>query len=146
MRKIYFLCYIDVSILLELDTAKNVTVTLSEKMTVSGAPILFEFYNTTDSKREYCTSIDISTEPQAYNIYRLKAVQTLPDRHNGEFIGLPIATWHYTAYQMATQGDLDPDNAIKILETGICIVNVNPTQRPTFNPDSTTITYEDNNA
>jgi hypothetical protein len=134
------------SILLELDTARNVTVTLSEKMTVSGAPILFEFYNTTNDTREYCTNVDISTQPQAYNIYRLKAVQSLPDRQNGEFVGLPIATWHYTAYQMTTQGDLNPENAIKILETGICIVNVNPTQRPTFNPDSTTITYEDNNA
>lgn len=130
------------SILLELNTARNVTLTLSEKMTVQGAPILLEFYNTTDNKKEYCTNTDISTQPQAYNIYRLKAVSENPNRQNGEFIGLPVATWHYVAYEMETHGDLNPQNAVKILENGICVVTKDPTQRPTHDPDNQTITYE----
>jgi hypothetical protein len=127
---------------LQLNEEKNVTLTLTEKMTVKGAPVLFEFYNTTNNHREYFTSLDISPIPDSYNRYRMKAVKENPDRDNGEFIGLPVATWHYTAYQMEVQGDLNPENKIKILENGMVSIAVDPTQRAAFDPDIKTITYE----
>jgi hypothetical protein len=124
--------------------AANRVLTLAEKMTDPTAPILFEFINVQTLSKVYCNSVDLSPYPLAYNLYRFKAVTSNPDPTQGEFIIDNTGLYSYVAYQMATAGDYDPENAVKIVETGLATIINDPTSKVVYQSNQTRITYEKN--
>lgn len=132
-------------LLLEINEPKNRVLTLTEKMTVVNAPVLFEFKSLQTIKFSYCNSPDISPFPLKWNRYRFMPVSgQSPDQSNGEFTVDNSGQYIYKAYQMPNLGDFNPENAIRLLEVGFANILNDMTQKEAYNSTINRITYEKN--
>lgn len=101
--------------------ANKVILTLKEKQTIENPDFLFEFVNDTEgvNDKKLFTATDISLYSERYNEFVITDSTTeLP--YQGQMNFSPVGYWSYTIYEMAqgSPNDLDPDNALGILETG----------------------------
>lgn len=101
--------------------ANTVVVTLKEKQTLTNPDFLFELTNDQGGTvtRKLFTADDISSFNDRYNKFVITDSTTeLPLQ--GQMNFTPAGYWSYTIYEMAqaSPNDLDPDNAVKVLETG----------------------------
>lgn len=98
------------------NNTNNVVLTLSEKMTVSPNDILFQFINDTSGETVIFSAVDVSPATDRYNLFFI---------HEGVTVSLILpGYWSYTIYEMpeASPPDLNPLNAITVLETGKVLV------------------------
>lgn len=95
------------------DTAVNIVLTLSERLTITGAYYLFVFTSvTTKTVKTLILSDanDISTAKSRYNKFQINP-STL-------FLGGNTGEWHYNVYQQASSSNTDPALAGGLLESG----------------------------
>lgn len=118
----------------------KVIVTATEKVTIS-PPVyfLFEFYDMQRQLYYYCTGPDASTFLYRYNQFNITE-KSNPDLLNNE-VHLPQAGQYlYNIYQQDNNTNLDPANAVSIVETGILKVISDATVTPDviYEPTNTT--------
>lgn len=110
-------------ILINQNSTNNVTLTLNELATSPTYSVLFEFVNDTTHTSKLFSSPDISTATDRYN--RFLITENVNENLNIGTVSLsPAGYWSYTCYEMPVQSppDLNPSNAIKILERGKVLV------------------------
>lgn len=107
------------------NTLNKVALTLSEKASSPTSDFLLELINDivgTPSKRVIAL-YDTGGFPRA-NIFEIQENAT-EDLANSIVCLSPTGQWTYNAYEMTpgSPRNMDPAQAIKIVETGICLVN-----------------------
>lgn len=129
-------------ILLDLNERNdNVCLTLKEKASIESPAYLFEVYHNKDQK-QYFNAPDTSLYPDSYNQFSLKAISTgTPDQTDGEFLAFPTDFWEYTIYEMESEADYDPDNALGVLETGRIRVDTPRPETIEFDNQETVISF-----
>jgi len=132
-------------IYLQKDTENKVVLTLTEKATLSAPFFLFELTNETTNTTKYFVANDISAYPERYNLFNV----TLVNDEGGEnLLGGIIYLEHegfysYTVYEQEDSGNLDPDNAAGVVETGKALVEWDRTEKTAYETqDKTRKVYE----
>lgn len=95
---------------IDYGSTSSVTVTLYEKCQNTTNPYFTWLVNGGDNKEQYvfCTD-DFSSVPWYYNQFTFSST----------LFAAPAGQYVYTVYEMAVQNDLNLDNAIGEVETGI---------------------------
>lgn len=106
--------------ILSADTVNNVYVTCSELMVNTSNNILFEFINEMDYSKYYCLTTGNTSTTGRYDLFEINFTQN-PDNLNAEIYLPKSNNYIYNCYEMDTQS-LDPNQAIKKVETGRCFV------------------------
>jgi hypothetical protein len=82
------------------------------------------------------TALDISTSTTRYNSFNI--IENVTENLYNGTVSLTEGYWTYTIYQMTPSSpvDLNPVNAVKIVEVGKVLVNdLTPSTDVTFNTD-----------
>lgn len=103
--------------------SNSVALTLNEKRQESDSEFIVKFTQDFNGNSKVVGLTDISEYPVRSNIFNITESETELLAHgvvNLETTG----QWDYTVYEMeqSSPRNLDPEDAIKIVETGICIV------------------------
>ena len=116
----------------------DVVLTLTEKQTIANPSWLFEFTNDLTGQVKLFTAQDISVATSRYNQFNIKNT-TIENPYNGEMNFDPAGYWSYKIYQMnlTSPVDLNPANAISIVEVGKVLVKELPTTTSTFTVNDT---------
>lgn len=116
----------------------DVVLTLTELQTIANPSWLFEFTNDLTGTVKLFTAQDISTATCRYNRFNITNT-TIENPYNGEMNFTPAGYWSYKVYQMNSTSpvDLNPVNAISIVETGKVLVKEITTTIPTFTTNDT---------
>lgn len=103
-------------ILIKRASTNKVVLTLNELMTISSCDFLFSVKNDTTGDIQVFSSVDISTATNRYNEFSVIEPT--------DFVGIHCGYHTYTIYEMspASPPDLDPANALSILEIGKLLV------------------------
>lgn len=105
-------------------SVNKVALTLSEKATGQNSEWLIKLTNSiTGEKTEKVFAVyDLSNFPRA-NIFNITE-SVNEDLGNGTVSLSPSGEWSYIAYEMASSSprNLDPNDALGIVETGVCVV------------------------
>lgn len=106
---------------IEKNSANTVVLTLTENQTITNPDYLFEFTNDTTGEVKLFTASDQAStveKPRFNEFIITDSTVELP--YSGQMDFSPIGWWTYVVYEMAqgSPNDLDPDNALSILETG----------------------------
>lgn len=119
------------------NTSRNISLTLNELATLTLFDVLFKFVNDTTGETKIFSAQDISPATERYNEFVI-IENAIEDLYNGKVELSPVGYWSYTIYEMAVTSppDLDPTNAISILETGKVLVQSNAA--------STDVEFDDN--
>lgn len=107
-------------------TTANVYLTLREKATLSSPNYLFLFTQRTTNRVVAFvkkSSDDVSPHPERYNLFLFDVDQL--------FCG-EIGEYHYRIHEQASGSNLDPENAGKLLESGMARLNEDPEDRYAF--------------
>lgn len=114
---------------IEKNTSNIVVVTLNEKQTTNGPDFLLELTNDYTKKSQVLSVVDISNFPEAYNKFIIYEPNDISLSPSGQ--------WSYRFLEMTPTSpkDQDPDNAITVLETGICVV-FDPSENLTVSDDT----------
>lgn len=115
-----------------------VALTLNEKQTLAQADWLFVFTNDMTGQQKIFTSSDISPATSRYNLFTITD-STIENPYAGTMYFTPVGYWSYTIYEMniSSPVDLDPLNAVSIVETGKVLVNGPDTTTASFDVDNT---------
>ncbi len=102
--------------------SNTVVLTLTEKATIDPYTVLFEFVHQMTGEIKLFTAADISTAIGRYNEFDIIETAT-EDLYDGR-VELKVGFHKYTIYEMTpiSPADLDPTNAVGILETGKVLV------------------------
>jgi len=104
-------------IVLTKNASVSFVVTLWEKTTLTGTfEYLFEFQNDSTKVKYYCTIADTSTNVNRYDKFTF--TEGVNDALNGSLILGQGGYYSYKIYQQTTIGNLDPNNANGVVETG----------------------------
>lgn len=97
----------------------SVALTLNEKKTSNNTDVLFEFINQSSGLIKLFTQTDISPATSRYNLFEVRNTTT-ENFYNGQVNLTPAGSWLYNVYEMPVSSppDLNPNNAIKLLEQG----------------------------
>lgn len=135
-------------ILVNRDSSGYVCLSLTEKTTISNPTYLFSFESIENEFKNFIAT-DISSYTDRYNKFLITEVGTggTEDLYDGEVILLPTGFWKYTIYAQDSTGNLLPDSADEIVETGKVLVQdlSNPIQEysePTDNEDTYSVPNE----
>lgn len=122
-------------ITLQKNASSTVVVTLSEKTTTATGHYLFEFTHQMTGEVKIFTADDTSTATGRYNQFTI-IDDTIEDPYDGT-MNFQMGFHTYTIYNMALTSpfDLDPDNAIEVVEVGKVFVS---------GPEDTTEYFDDN--
>lgn len=115
----------------------SVAPTLAEKTTISNPVYLFEFINSQSQEKFYCIAADISIYPDRYNKFLIK-VKTSPNALLGEIDLQTADEYSYTVYAQHSTTNIDPLQAIEIVETGMMIYDKTMTARSEYTSAQTT--------
>jgi hypothetical protein len=100
----------------------DVILTLTEKATITNPDYLFKFFHQLTGEIKIFAASDLSTSTIRYNEFDIEETST-EDLYIGK-VELKEGFHQYTIYEMtqASPADLDPDNAIGIVEVGKVLV------------------------
>lgn len=105
-------------ILLKPAIKNQVALTLSEMVTIANPYFLFELVSKSSKEKKYFVAADGSTYPYRYNIFEIE-VKSNPNPLAGE-VDLKIGDeWDYYIYEQSSPTNLNPSNAVGLLEVGI---------------------------
>lgn len=123
-------------ILINKNTLNKVALTLTEKQTISNPDYLFEFINDITGTIKIFSATDISTATSRYNYFNI-IDNVIENEYNATMNFTPVGYWKYTIYEMEKTSpvDLNPSNALSVLETGKVLVK---------SIDIITATFDDN--
>lgn len=88
--------------------ANTVTVTLTEKTTISPVTYLFAFYNKESLTYEYCLVSELSTNLARYNQFTITLTSNNPDPETGE-VDLVEGDYIYRVFQLTNSQVLNID-------------------------------------
>ena len=133
-------------IFIRQNTTNNVPLTLNELATISPFDVLFEFTNDTTGDSKIFAAQDVSPATERYNRFNI-IESTSENLYVGQVELDPVGYWSYTIYEMnvSSPPDLDPTNAIKILEVGKVLVvpnSVSPDYVFNVDENKNNITFE----
>ena len=123
----------------------EVTVTLYEKCSNQVDPyFLWRFINKDTNDEILFTTEDHSTAPYYYNSFTI-SVATYSGLTAG-IIQVPDGTgqYKYEIYEMANQYDLDPLNAIGLVENGLVTINVTYSNIQSYTQSNMTVNVYNN--
>lgn len=126
-------------IYIKQNTENNVVLTLSEYIDIEFPTydVLFKFINDTTGEEKIFAAADISPATGRYNQFNIE--ENITENLSAGIVSLtPEGYWSYYIYQMETASppNLNPDDAIKVLEIGKVLVTVeSETVTPTFDND-----------
>lgn len=107
------------NLIIKMNTANNIILTLNERVDIDNPFYLFHFISKFNKNQERLFYAEnISNNKIRYDEFLIKEEKT-PDTLNGE-INLYTGEWKYNIYQTDKQ-DYDIEN-LKLLETGLLIV------------------------
>lgn len=114
----------------------KVALTLTEKALNADSEFLIKLTNETTGEEKVFAVDDISEFPLRSNIFYITENDT-EDLSNGTVSLSPVGQWSYIAYEMpqSSPRSLDPSQAIKTVEEGICTVEGSDTEISAFNTD-----------
>lgn len=119
------------SIKITRNTANDVIVTLTEKVTLT-APYYFLFSFTSQSAEGITKNFlasDLSTYTDRYNQFTVTEVNSGSENLLTGFVNLqPAGFWNYKIYAQSSSTNLDPDDADELVEEGIVRVFDNDVQ------------------
>lgn len=103
--------------------ANKVAATFTEKATESDSDWLLKFSNDTTGLSKIFAVYDISEYKDRANVFYITESDN-EDLQEGRVSLSPSGQWTYTAYEMAPSSprNLDPDDALGIVETGRVLV------------------------
>lgn len=117
------------------------TVTLTEKATLSSPVYLFRFVNKITLQENTCIAADASNYSYRFNRFSIEENST-EDRTAG-VLSLPVkGEWTYYVYEQESSGNLDPAKASGVVETGCCKVTGAAGSVKRHTPDKTWKVYE----
>lgn len=99
------------------NTTSNLTLTLTEKTTLSSPIYLFQFRNVTEKVSYYCIMSDISAYKNRYNEFVFTEGTDLP--LVGELILGAGGQYEYFVYEQLSTTNLDPTLATGLVESGL---------------------------
>lgn len=99
------------------NTTSNLTLTLTEKTTLSSPIYLFQFRNVTEKVSYYCIMSDISAYKNRYNEFVFTEGTDLP--LVGELILGAGGQYEYFVYEQTSTTNLDPTLATGLVESGL---------------------------
>jgi hypothetical protein len=109
--------------MLRITTGINYLVaTLTEKCTLDNPVFLVEFINQITLQKRYCIAEDISEYPDRYNKLVIDNDPEPVDPLEGEVDLSVRGYYHYKVYEQSSTTNLDPDNAVGLVERGIAKV------------------------
>ena len=124
--------------------SSNITTTLYEMAKNKVNPyFVFELVRKGSNDEIIFTNDDISTAPWYYNEFVITIATDYIDLIHG-VIPLEEGEYKYTAYEMSSQYDLNINNAVGIVETGLLVCGldfsapvrvITPTTIPVFRPN-----------
>jgi len=123
-----------------LTNRENVVVlTLQERCTTANPEFIIKFYNEITRESKVIAVTDESDYTERYNLFRITETTDQDFVHSHVSLS-PTGSWTYTAYEMAESSprNLDPDDALSEVETGICeVVDPGDSQVNHFEEDET---------
>lgn len=101
----------------------KISLTLTEKCQEDDSEFILKLVNDFTKQEKVVALTDVSDYPDRSNIFNIEENETENLSHGVVSLS-PTGQWTYTAYEMEVSSprNLDPDNAIKIVETGRCLV------------------------
>jgi hypothetical protein len=127
-------------ILIRKNSTNNVVLTLNEQAEVDMPySVLFEFTNDTTGEVKLFTTVDISPATSRFNQFHID--ENFSENLEMGIVSLsPSGYWSYNLYEMTPVSpvDLDPINALSILESGkVLVIEEMAMVDPTFNSNDT---------
>jgi len=124
-------------ITLTKNSANTVILTLTEKKTLADPDYLFKLTNDITGKDKIFAGTDLSAYPDRYNEFTITDNPIeIPLSSQMDFS--PVGYWSYTIYEMnqASPNDLNPANAVGVLETGKAnVISGSPSTDVEFSDD-----------
>ena len=127
-------------ILINQNTANNLTFTLKEKSTLSSPIYLFQFRNVTEKVSYYCIMADISLYKERYNEFIFTEGNDLP--LVGELKLGAGGQYEYFAYEQISTTNLDPTLSTGLVESGLMELERGSTNYSQHNIDQTYTTHQ----
>lgn len=127
-------------IILQRGNANEVTLTLTEKVSLSSPNFLFEFTNQESNESFYCIAADTSIYPESYNQFTITENNS-PDALNGEITLVLQGRYSYIVREQVSATNLDPNLSGGIVERGLCKVTISDAVNPTYTTDRTNVVY-----
>ena len=127
-------------ILINKDSSNVRSFTLNELVEGSDPfDFLFSFTNDTTNQTVTFHATDISVATERYNQFDIIET-TVEDLYNAEVTLSPEGYWSYIVYQMPQESppNLNPDDAVKILEIGKVLVKGEAPTNATFTTNDNT--------
>jgi len=120
--------------------ANVVTLTLTEKATLTNPYFLFCFENETTQVKTYFTAADTSTKTERYNQFTITEGGDTP---LSGVVTLAEGEYNYVVWEQASETNLDPSGVTGEVERGLVkVVGSNPTVTEYENDNNTIITFE----
>ena len=118
---------------IQKNTTNNVVLTLAEKSTLLSPEYLLELISDVTGEKKVLAIEEISQYVESYNKFEIIESNT-QDLQNGIVYLSPVGKWKYNVYEMNSTSprSLDITQAVGIVETGICIVEGEETERNVF--------------
>jgi hypothetical protein len=123
--------------LIQKGTTNTIALTLNEKREETDSEFIIKFFNSFTGASKVLGLTDVSDYKDRANIFNITENDTENLSHSVVKLE-PTGKWEYTVYEMAESSprNLDPDDAIGEVETGICIVwSGSESQVKTFSVD-----------
>ena len=113
----------------------TVVLTLNEKATTANPQWLFKLTNDQTGFSKIFAAEDVSDYQERYNLFRITESSS-EDLTDG-IVSLTAGRWSYVIYEMeeSSPRNLDPEDALSEVETGICIVTGPDEQINNFTED-----------
>ncbi|MEI7668513.1 MAG: hypothetical protein WCJ33_00320 [Pseudomonadota bacterium] len=99
------------------DSINQIICTLTEKVSINNPIYLFEFVSIQNGKKYYCIAPDVSVANDRYNEFEITEVSS-PNPLIAEIYFDNYGFYRYTIYQQHSTTNLNPANALGVLEIG----------------------------
>tara|TARA_R110002153_G_scaffold107152_4_gene247119 strand:- start:1004 stop:1396 length:393 start_codon:yes stop_codon:yes gene_type:complete len=96
----------------------NITLTLTEKTTITTPVYLFRFESDQTKQSYYCISPDLATESQKVRFNLFNITEGVNDPLNGSLVLGLQGRYHFYIYEQSSTTNLDP-TGLDIVERGI---------------------------
>tara|TARA_R110000744_G_scaffold374319_1_gene487039 strand:+ start:116 stop:508 length:393 start_codon:yes stop_codon:yes gene_type:complete len=96
----------------------NITLTLTEKTTITTPVYLFRFESDQTKQSYYCISTDLATESQKVRFNLFNITEGVNDPLNGSLVLGLQGRYHFYIYEQSSTTNLDP-TGLDIVERGI---------------------------
>lgn len=118
-----------------------VTLTLKEKATLIDPYYLFEFINDVTKTVVRFTTANESNYTRRYDRFTVTETSGTNYLTSGVITLSPTGFWSYKIFEQASATNLDPANAISMVESGKVIVTGDDAEFARYNNDNTFISY-----